>query len=44
LYCECLIEEALEGFGGFKRGQVILNVRYADDLLQLAKGETVYRA
>jgi hypothetical protein len=41
LYCEYLIKEVLEGFGGFKIGQVIFNMKYANDLLLLAKEETV---
>jgi hypothetical protein len=31
--------EALEGFGGFKIGQVIPTVKYADKLVLLAKEE-----
>jgi hypothetical protein len=35
---ECLTEEALEGFGDFKiGGQIIHTVKYADDLVLLAK-------
>jgi hypothetical protein len=42
LYSEYLTKEALEGFGDFKiGGQVILTVKYADDLVLLAKEETV---
>jgi hypothetical protein len=41
LYSEYLTEEALEGFGDFKIGQVIRTVKYADDLVLLAKEETV---
>jgi hypothetical protein len=38
----CLTKEVLEGFGEFKvRVQVILTVKYADDLLLLAKEQTV---
>jgi len=38
LYSECLTKEALEGFGDFKiGGQIIHTVKYADDLLLLAK-------
>ena len=34
LYRKCLTKEALEGFGNFKiRGQIIHNVKYADDLV-----------
>jgi hypothetical protein len=37
-----LTKEALEGFGDFKiGGQVICTVKYADDLVLLAKEETV---
>jgi hypothetical protein len=40
LYSECLIKEALEGFGDFKiGGKIIHNVKYADDLVLLAKEE-----
>jgi hypothetical protein len=39
---EYLTKEALEGFGGFKiGGQAICNVKYEDDLVLLAKEETV---
>jgi hypothetical protein len=42
LYSEYLTKEALEGFGDFKTGgQVIRTVKYADDLVLLAKEETV---
>jgi hypothetical protein len=40
-YSECLAEEALERFGDFRMGQVILTVKYADGLLLLAEEETV---
>jgi hypothetical protein len=44
LYNECLTKEAPEGFGGFKiGGQVIHTVKYADDLVLLAKEEKCYR-
>ena len=36
LYSECLTKEALEGFG-----QIIHTVKYADDLVLLAKEEKV---
>jgi len=40
LYSECLTKEALEGFGDFKIGrQIIHTVKYADDLVLLAKEE-----
>ena len=42
LYSECLSKEALEGFGNFKiGGQIIQTVKYADDLVLMAKEETV---
>jgi hypothetical protein len=42
LYSEYLTKEALEGFGDFKIGaQVLRTVKYADDLVLLAKEETV---
>jgi len=42
LYSECLTKETLEGFGDFKTGgQVIHPVKYADDLVLLAKEEKV---
>jgi hypothetical protein len=42
LYKECLIKEALEGFGDFKiGGQSIHTVKYADDLVLLAREEKV---
>jgi len=38
LYSECLTKKALEGFGDFKiGGQIIHTVKYADDLVLLAK-------
>jgi len=45
LYSECLTEEALEGFGDFKiGGQILQTVKYADDLVLLAKvtGQNTY--
>jgi hypothetical protein len=40
LYSECLAKEALEGFEDFKiGGQIIHTVKYADDLVLLAKEE-----
>jgi len=37
-YSECHTKEALEGFGDFKIGRQIINtVKYADDLVLLAK-------
>ena len=42
LYSECLTKEALEGFGDFNiGGQIIQTVKYADDLVVLAKKEKV---
>jgi hypothetical protein len=42
VYSEYLTKAALEGIGGFKiRGQVIRTVKYADDLVLLAREETV---
>ena len=42
LYSECLSKEALEGFGDFKiGGQIIHAVKYADELVLLAKEEKV---
>jgi hypothetical protein len=42
LYSECLTKEALEGFGDLKiGGQIINTVKYADELVLLAKEEMV---
>jgi len=42
LCSECLTKEALEGFGDFKIGaKIIHTVKYADDLVLLAKEENV---
>jgi hypothetical protein len=42
LYSKCPTKEALEGFGDFKiGGQNISTVKYADDLVLLAKEENV---
>jgi hypothetical protein len=42
LYGEYLTKEAFEGFGDFKiGGQIIHTVKYADDLVILAKEEKV---
>jgi hypothetical protein len=42
LYSEYLTKEALEGFGDFKiGGQVIRTVKYANDIVLLAKDEIV---
>ena len=42
LYSECLPKEALDGRGDFNiRGQIIQIVKYADDLVLMAKEETV---
>jgi hypothetical protein len=40
LYSEYLTKEALEGFGDFKMGgEIIFSVKYADDLVLLAREE-----
>ena len=42
LYSECLTNEALDGLRDFNiRGQIIQTVKYADDLVLIAKEETV---
>jgi hypothetical protein len=42
LYSECLTKEALEDYGDFKiRRKIIRSVKYADDLVLLAKKEKV---
>ena len=42
LYSECLAKEALDGLGDFNiGGQIIQTVKYADDLVLMAKEETV---
>jgi hypothetical protein len=42
LYSECLTKEALEEYGDYKiGGQIIHTVKYADDLVLLAKEEKV---
>ena len=42
LYSECLTKEALDGIGDFKvGGQIIQTVKYADELMLMAKEETV---
>jgi hypothetical protein len=42
LYSECLTKEGLEGFGDLKiRGQIINTMKHADDLVLLAKEDTV---
>ena len=41
-YSECLTKEALDGLGDFNiRGQIIQTVKYADDLVLMAKKEMV---
>jgi hypothetical protein len=41
-YSECLTKGALEGFGGLEaKGKVIRTVKYADDLVLLAKERTM---
>ena len=42
LYSECLTKEVLDGLVDFNiGGQIIQNVKYADDLVLMAKEETV---
>jgi len=42
LYSKCLTKEALDGLDDFNiRGQIIQTVKYADDLVVMAKEETV---
>jgi hypothetical protein len=42
LYSECLTKEALDGLGDFNiGGKIIQTVKYADDLVLMAKEETV---
>jgi hypothetical protein len=42
MYSKCHSKEALEGFGDFKiGGQILHTVKYADDLVLLAKEEKV---
>ena len=42
LQCECLTKEALDRFGDFNiGGQIIHTVKYADDLVLMAKEERV---
>ena len=42
LYSECLTKKALDGLGNFNiGGQIIQTVKYADDLVLIAKEETV---
>jgi hypothetical protein len=44
VYSEYVTQEALEGLGDFKVGQIIHTVRYADDLVLLAKEETILQS
>jgi hypothetical protein len=45
LYSEYVTQESLEGLGDFKvGGQIISTVRYADDLVLLAKEETMLQS
>jgi hypothetical protein len=45
LYSEYVTQEALEGLGDFKvGGQIISTVRYAEDLVLLAKEETILQS
>jgi len=42
LYSECLTKEAVDGLGDFNiGGQIIQTVKYADELVLMAKEETV---
>ena len=42
LYSECLTKEALDGLGDFNiGGKIIQTVKYADDLVLMAKEEKV---
>ena len=42
MYSECVTKKALDGLGDFNiRGQIIQTVKYADDLVLMAKEETV---
>ena len=42
MYSECLTKEALDGLGDFNiGGQIIQTVKYVDDLVLIAKEETV---
>jgi hypothetical protein len=42
LYSECLTKETLDGLGDFKiGGKIIQTVKYEDDLVLMAKKETV---
>jgi len=44
-YSECVIKEALDGLGDFNiGGQIIQTVKYADDLVLMAKEETVLQS
>ena len=44
MYSECLTKEALDGLGDFNTGgQIIQTVKYVDDLVLMAKEETVLR-
>ena len=45
LYGECLANESLDGLGDFNiGGQIIQTVKYADDLVLMAKEETVLQS
>jgi len=45
LYSECHTKEALDGLGAFSiGGQIIQTVKYADDLVLMAKEETVLKS
>ena len=45
LYSECLTKEALDGLGDLSiGGQIIQTVKYADDLVLVAKEDTVLQS
>ena len=45
LYSECLTKEAVDGLGDFNiGGQIIQTVKYADELVLMAKEETVLQS
>ena len=45
LYSECLAKEALDGLGDFDiGGQIIQTVKYADDLMLMAKEKTMIQS
>ena len=45
LYSECLTKEALDGLGDFNiGGKIIQTLKYADELVLMAKDETALQA